>query len=502
MSNDPGQNDAVAIADSHPFLRGGPKKLFIGGEWVEAASGRTFPVVNPATAQVIAHVAEGGAEDIDRAVKAARRAFEGPWSQFKPFDRQNLLLAIADLIERDFDELSTLETMDMGAPLSRTRTFKRWLLQTFRFYAAQSLKGYGDTIPNSLPGSFTTMTLKSPLGVVGGIIPWNGPLISQLWSVCPTLASGCTLVLKPAEDAPLSTLRMAALMEEAGVPAGVINVVPGFGGTAGAALAAHPDVDKIAFTGSTATGRKVIEASGGNMKRVAVELGGKSPDIMFADANLDEAIPGAAMACFNNSGQVCYAGSRLFVQSSIYDEVVERIGAFAGTLRVGNGLDPDTQLGPLISQAQFDRVRGYIDIGSQQDGARLVAGGPPATDGSSGYFLQPTVFANVHNEMRIAREEIFGPVVSIIPFQDEAEAIRLGNDTQYGLGGAVWTQNVGTALRVSQAIRSASMWVNCYGVTDPSVGYGGSRMSGYGHKGGPHHIDDYMQTKTVTIRNG
>ncbi|MDE2301417.1 MAG: aldehyde dehydrogenase family protein, partial [Sphingomonadales bacterium] len=316
----------------HPFLDGRPKRLLIGGQWVDALSGSTFDSVNPANGQVIAQLAEGDEKDIDRAVAAARAAFEGPWSRLKPFDRQALILSIADTFERHFDDLAVLETLDMGAPIARTRTYKRWVLQALRFYAGQAVALAGETPHNSFPGDLFSYTLRAPIGVVGGIIPWNGPLISQLWSIGPTLATGCTLVLKPAEDASLGVLRFAEIMQEAGLPDGVINVVTGAGATAGARLAAHPDVDKIAFTGSTFTGRKIIEASAGNMKRVAVELGGKSPDIIFADADLDRAVPGAAMGCFNNSGQICYAGTRLFVQRPILDEFVERLAAFSRTI--------------------------------------------------------------------------------------------------------------------------------------------------------------------------
>ncbi|RSY82043.1 aldehyde dehydrogenase family protein [Sphingomonas koreensis] len=488
-------------ASALPFLQeGGVKRLLIGGKWVEAISGATFDSINPATGKVIATVAQAGVEDVDAAVMAARAAFEGPWSSWKPFDRQNLMLKIADLVERDFDELALIETMDMGAPVARTGLFKRWLLQAFRYYAAQAVNIRGETLENSFPGSFMSFTVKEPIGVVGGIIPWNGPLISQLWSICPTLATGCTLVLKPAEEAPLSALKLAEIMLEAGVPDGVINVVPGPGPTAGARLASHPDVNRIAFTGSTATGRKIVEASAGNMKTVAVELGGKSPDIVFEDADLDLAVPGAALGCFNNTGQVCYAGTRLFVQRSIHDEFARKLAAFAATLKVGDSLDPGTQLGPLVSQAQLQRVSGYVEL-AQQEGAQLLFGGQRLSgELADGYYFSPTVLAGVRNDMRIAQEEIFGPVVSIIPFDDEEEVVRLANATEYGLGGAVWTQNVGRAHRMSRAIKAGVVWVNCYGVTDPSTAYGGTKMSGYGSKGGFRHIEDYLHSKTVWIR--
>ena len=486
----------------HPFLDGKPKRLLIGGQWVDSLSGETFDSVNPSTGKVIAQLAEGAAEDVDRAVAAGRVAFEGPWSKFKPFDRQALMLAIADTVEKHFDELALLETLDMGAPIARTSTYKRWIVQALRFYAGQATALAGETPHNSFPGDMFSYTLRMPLGVVGGIIPWNGPLISQLWSIAPTLATGCTLVLKPAEDASLGVLRFAEIMQEAGLPDGVINVVTGMGSTAGARLAAHPGVDKIAFTGSTATGRRIIEASAGNMKRVAVELGGKSPDIIFADADLDKAVPGAGMGCFNNSGQICYAGTRVFVQRPIYDEFVERLSAFSKTIRVGDSLDPQTQLGPLVSSKQLGTVTGFFDL-ARSEGAQVVSGGERLGGAlAEGFFVPPTVLANMTNDMRTAREEIFGPVASVIPFDTEEQAIRLANDTQYGLGGAVWTRDVGTAHRVARDVRAGMMWVNCYGTTEAAVTSEGFRMSGYGAKGGRRHVEEYLYNKSVWVNLG
>jgi aldehyde dehydrogenase (NAD+) len=484
------------MASSHPFLDGSTCRLFIGGRWVEARSGETFDCVNPSNGQLLTRVSRGGREDIDAAVVAAREAFHGDWKKLKPLDRQNLMLKVLALIEERFDDLARLETLDMGAPIARTSTFKRWMQLAFRFYAAQAVQPRGTVFANSVPGEFMSYTLKQPLGVVGAIIPWNGPLITQLWTLCPSLATGCTMVLKPAEEAPLSALMMAQILTDAGVPPGVINVVPGPGPTAGHALAAHPDVDRVTFTGSTITGRKIVEASAGNLKRVSVELGGKSPNIVFADANLDAAAVGAAMGCFNNTGQVCYAGTRLLVERSIYETFVEKVAAAGRALRVGDSLDPQTQLGPLASQAQLQRVSQYFDV-ARSEGARFVSGGT-ASDGP-GYFVTPTVLAGVHNDMRIAREEIFGPVLAAIPFDTEEEAIRLANDTHYGLAGAVWSRDVGRVHRVTRDLECGMAWANCYGVTEPSVPMVGTKASGYGVKGGPFHIDEYLTAKTVWL---
>jgi aldehyde dehydrogenase (NAD+) len=339
------------------------------------------------------------------------------------------------------------------------------------------------------------------VGVVGAIIPWNGPLGASIWKIGPALATGCTVVLKPAEEAPLTPLRLGELVLEAGVPAGVVNIVPGFGETAGAALAAHPDVDKVAFTGSHTTGQSIIRASAGNLKRVSLELGGKSPDIVFADADIEAAVPGAAMAVFANSGQICSAGTRLFVEQRVYDAFVDRVAQFGKGLRVGNGLDPETQIGPLVSEQQLERVTGYLSLG-RQEGARAVAGGERLTEGplAQGYFVPPTVFADVRDDMRIAKEEIFGPVLSAIPFQDIDDLVLRANATMFGLGSGVWTRDVGKAHRLAKAIRAGSVWVNCYQAMDPAVPFGGYKMSGYGRESGLQHVEEYLNVKAVWIK--
>jgi aldehyde dehydrogenase (NAD+) len=485
----------------HPYADGSFKKMLIDGKWVAAASGKTFESRNPATGELLATVAEGDAEDINRAVAAARKAFEGPWSKVKPFERQAILLRLADLVERNFEELSALDTLDMGAPIARTRGNRLRVLGMLRYYAGKATSLTGETIENSLPGEIFSYTLKEPVGVVGAIIPWNGPLGASVWKIGPVLATGCTVVLKPAEEAPLTSLRLAELCLEAGVPPGVVNVVPGFGETAGAALASHPGVDKVAFTGSHVTGQAIVKASAGNLKRVSLELGGKSPDIVFADADLDAAIPGSAMAVFSNSGQICSAGTRLFVEQRIYDDFVGKVADFGKGLRVGNGLDPETQIGPLVSEQQLERVTGYLDVG-RKEGAQALAGGARVTEGplAKGYFVPPTVFANVNDNMRIAQEEIFGPVISAIPFKDMDDLVRRANSTMFGLGSGVWTRDVSKAHRLAKAIRAGSVWVNCYQAMDPAVPFGGYKMSGYGRESGLQHLDEYLNVKAVWIK--
>src|ERR1700721_2555003 len=467
----------------HPYADGSYKKMLIDGQWVDAASGKKFETLNPATGELLATVAEGDAEDINRAVAAARRAFEGPWSKVKPFERQSLLLKLADLVEKNFEELSQLDTLDMGAPISRTRGNKLRVLGMLRYSAGQATPLPGETIENSLPGDFFSYTLKEPVGVVGAIIPWNGPLGASIWKIGPAIATGCTVILKPAEEAPLTSLRLAELVLETGIPPGVVNVVPGYGGAAGAALASHAGVDKVAFTGSPITGQSILRASAGHLKRVSLELGGKSPDIVFAEADIEAAVPGAAMAVFSNSGQICSAGTRLFVEQKVYDEFTGRVAHFGKKLRVGNGLDPETQIGPLVSEQQLERVSGYLNIG-KQEGARAIAGGERLTEGElgKGYFVSPTVFADVRDDMRIAQEEIFGPVISAIPFSDIEEVIERGNKTQFGLGSGVGTRAVGRAHRLAKAIRAGSVWINCYQAMDPAGPFGGYKMSGYGRE--------------------
>ncbi len=486
---------------SHPFLDGKSKQLLIGGRWVAPSTGKTFPAVSPIDGAVLAEIAEGDARDIDLAVAAARKAFEGPWSRTKPFERQAMLLRLADLVEKQFDDLAVLDTLDMGAPIGFTKPRKNRNVGLLRHYASLIMSINGDTNENSLPGEFFTYTLKEPIGVVGAIIPWNAPLSAAIWKIGPAIATGCTIVLKPAEEASLSCLRLGELVVEAGIPEGVVNIVTGYGETAGAALAGHMDVDKVAFTGSHITGQKIVQASAGNLKRLTLELGGKSPDIVFADADLDLAAPGAGMGVFINSGQVCSAGTRLFVERKIYDEFVERVAEFGRTLRVGLPLDPNTQLGPLVSSAQLDRVTSYMSLGAQE-GARAVIGGARLTEGdySKGFFVAPTVFADVKDDMRIAREEIFGPVLSAFPFDDMDDLVKRANSTMFGLGSGVWTRDVTKAHKMARAIRAGNVWINNYGAMDVQMPFGGYKMSGYGRESGREALEPYLQTKSVYIK--
>ena len=492
----------VALRPRPAFLDGSVKGLFIDGRSRPALSGRSFETSNPATGEVLARVAQAGAEDIALAVASSRRAFEGDWGRMKPFDRQALMLKLADLVDQHFDELALLDTLDMGAPLSRTTMGRRRSVGMLRYYAGQATTIQGDTIPNSAAGNFFSYTLKEPVGVVGAINPWNAPAGLAIWKMGPVLATGCTMVLKPAEQAPLSPLRLAELVMEAGFPPGVVNVVAGYA-DAGAALVEHPGVDKIAFTGSTEVGQKIMRAAAGTLKKLSMELGGKSPDIVFADADLDAAVPGAAMAVFSNTGQICSAGTRLYVQRPVYDEFVQRVAAHARALRVGDPQDPQTQLGPLVSAEQLDRVTGYLALGAEQ-GARAVTGGQRMMHGSlaQGFFVEPTVFADVKDDMRIAREEIFGPVISAMPFDTLDEVVARANDSSYGLGSGVWSRDVNTIHQVAHRLRTGTVWANCYQVMDPAIPFGGYKMSGFGRESGVEHVREYLQTKSVVLKLG
>lgn len=481
------------------FLANPDKQLFIDGNWRPAASGERIETYNPSTGQVLATIARGAQADVDAAVASARRAFEGPWSRFTPYQRMTLMMRVIDALDQNWEELAWLDSLEMGAPIKRTRVMKNSILQQINFFATQALNWTGSTIPNSLPGNIQTLTLKAPVGVVGGIIPWNAPLLSMWWIMGGVLATGCTGIIKSAEDASLSALRTAEILIEAGVPEGVINVVTGYGREAGAALAEHMDVDRIAFTGSTVTGREIIKASAGNMKRIQLELGGKSPDVIFADADLDAAVRGAGMGVFNNSGQICSAGTRVFVQRSIQEEFLARLADFTRSIKVGNAADPEAELGPLVSRRQLDTVLGYVGKGSAEGAELVVGGGRLGGDLADGYFVAPTVFGNVTNEMTIAREEIFGPVASVIPFETEEEALRLANETNYGLGGGIWTTSLGTATRMMHGIKAGKLWVNCYGIADAAVGFSGYKQSGYGLKGGHGHIEAFLYEKSVYI---
>jgi aldehyde dehydrogenase (NAD+) len=473
------------------------QKMLIDGKWVAAQSGKAFDTVNPATGEVICRVAEGDKADVDLAVKAARRAFEsGPWARMAPGDRGRLLNKLADAIEKHKDELAALESLDNGKPIADSLAADLPLvLQCYRYYAGWADKIHGQTIP--IGGNYFSYTRHEPVGVVGQIIPWNFPLLMQAWKWGPALACGNTLVLKPAEQTPLTALRVAQLAQEVGFPDGVINVVPGYGPTAGAALSGHMDVDKIAFTGETGTGKVVMTAAAqSNLKRVSLELGGKSPNVVFADADLDAAIDGAYFGLFFNQGQCCCAGSRLFVQERVYDEFVQKMVAKAKGRKVGDPFDPTTEQGPQVSQEQFDRVMGYIDAG-KTDGARMLLGGGRV--GDRGYFIQPTVFADVRDEMKIAREEIFGPVMSILKFTDVDEVVERGNRTFYGLAAAVWTRDISKAIRMANSLRAGTVWVNCFDVFDAAVPFGGFKMSGIGRELGQYALSLYTEVKTVTI---
>jgi aldehyde dehydrogenase (NAD+) len=473
-------------------------KLLINNQWVDSASGKTFPTINPATGEVICQVAEADAADVDYAVRAARHAFEqGPWRTAAASERGRLLNRLADLIERHADELARLESLDNGKPYAVASAADLPLtIACYRYYAGWADKVQGRTIP--VNGNYFCYTRLEPVGVVGQIIPWNFPLLMQAWKLGPALATGNTVVMKPAEQTPLTALRVGELIMEAGFPPGVVNLLPGYGPTAGAAIARHMDVDKVAFTGSTEVGHLILEASAkSNLKRVTLELGGKSPNIVFADADMDQAIEGAHFALFFNQGQCCCAGSRLFVEEKAYDEFVERSAARARRRTVGDPFDPATEQGPQVDQDQYDKVMHYIESG-KREGARLVCGG--GSVGDRGYFIQPTVFADVKDDMAIAREEIFGPVMSIIKFRDIDDVVRRANRTEYGLAAAVWTRDIGKAHAIANSVRAGTVWINCYDVFDAAAPFGGFKQSGMGRELGEYGLQQYTEVKTVTMR--
>ena len=480
------------------FLGHAPLML-IDGRLVPAVSGKTFAVYNPATGTVITNVPEADKADVDLAVAAARRAFDDRrWSGVSPSQRGRALWKLADLIERDLEELAELESLDNGKPYAVARVADLPLaVDMFRYMAGWATKITGTTLPLSLPGEYLSYTVREPVGVVGQIIPWNFPLLMAAWKLAPALAAGCTVVLKAAEQTPLTALRLAELVQEAGIPAGVVNILTGFGETAGAALAAHPDVDKVAFTGSTEVGKLIVQAATGNLKKVSLELGGKSPAIILPDADLDLAIAGAANAIFFNHGQCCCAGSRLYAHKTVYDRVVSGVADIAGRIKVGPGLDPATEMGPLVSDEQFARVTGYIDEG-RQSGAKVAAGGNRV--GNLGYFVQPTVLENTTPNMKVVREEIFGPVVCTTPFSDDDldQIAKQANDTIYGLAASVWTRNGGTAHKLASRIRSGTVWINCHNVFDASLPFGGYKQSGWGREMGEEVLHNYTEIKAVT----
>lgn len=476
--------------------------LFIDGKWVPARAGRTFDVFDPGSGKLIARCAEGDAEDIDLAVAAARRALTtGDWSRMNAVDRARVMLRFADLLEEHAPLLAELEVIDNGKPLSFAKGGAAGWADMVRYMAGWTTKFGGETIPSTQPGEWHMYTTREPVGVVGQIIPWNYPISMAIWKIAPALAAGCTVVLKPAEQTPLAALELGRLLQQAGLPNGVVNIVNGIGAKAGAALAAHPDVDKVAFTGSTETGKRIVQAALGNLKRVSLELGGKSPVFVFPDADLDAATTGAANAIFFNSGQVCSAGSRLYVHKAVFDRVVDGVAAHGDALKVGHGLEPGAQIGPLVSNVQHDRVRAMLARGVDE-GARIMTG---RSDGpGEGYFVPPTVLVDTNRDMSVVRDEIFGPIVCAMPFDDDDldRIASTANDTEYGLFAGIWTQNLGVAHKLARRIRAGSVSVNAHMVNEPGLPFGGMRQSGWGRERGRDVLEMYTETKSVAMRLG
>lgn len=477
------------------------KGLLIDGEWVQSQTGKMFTVENPATSDVLTQVAHGQAADVDKAVMAARRAFDtGAWSSTTASDRSKMMWKLADLLEAHAEEFAQLESLDNGKPFGVARAADIPLaIENFRYMAGWATKIHGHTIPLSVPYtpkvSYLAYTLKEPVGVVGQIIPWNFPLLMAAWKMAPALAAGCTIILKPAEQTPLTALRLGELVMEAGFPKGVVNIISGFG-DAGAALVANPRVDKVAFTGSTEVGKEIVRGSAHNLKKVSLELGGKSPNIIFKDANLDLAIPGAASAIFFNHGQCCCAGSRLYIESEVYDEVIRGVSEYAKKIRVGDGMESGTQMGPVVSKDQFTKICAYLESG-RLEGATVAAGGNPLD--RSGYFIEPTVLTGTNKDMRVVKEEIFGPVVAAMPFKTLDEVVDMANDSVFGLAAGIWTQDITTAHRTSSRLKAGTTWINCYNIFDAALPFGGYKESGWGREMGEDALRLYTETKSVCL---
>ena len=472
--------------------------LFIGGKWLDSVSGKTFPAINPATGGTICQVAEGDKADVDLAVKAARKALEhGPWKKMDAAQRGRLMFKLADLIEKHAEELAVLESLNCGKTITDSRGDIGGVCNTLRYYAGWADKIEGKTVP--VKGNFLSYTLRQPVGVVGQIIPWNFPLLMLAWKWGPALACGNTIIMKPAEQSPITALRVAALAQEAGIPDGVINMIPGYGETAGAALVTHPDVDKIAFTGHVDTAKIIQKAAADTLKRTTFELGGKSPNVIFADCDMQQAVDGAFHAIYFHGGQCCTAGSRLFVEEPIRKEFVERLAEKAKARKVGDPLSADTEQGPQVSQEQLDKILHYVKVGQDQ-GARMVVGGKRV--GKEGFFVEPTIFDGVKDEMTIAKDEIFGPVVSVLPFKNMDELIPRANATMYGLAAAIFTKDIDKAHTYAREVKAGTVWVNCYHVVDTTTPFGGFKMSGQGRENGEAALEHYTETKTVTVKLG